>query len=162
MKKILILLTGSLFYISCTSSEIVSETTMRKALNIAHEQAQKQFTQTACSNACADAYVYLNVPVWNDKMDCKLLDVSDVSGAKFVKGCFLEGAMKQAISASTGLSLDINTDIVVMAQYLPSNKDIILLAIYEDAKRTKEGFAFIPYASGTIKVNLKTRKIGEL
>lgn len=155
MKKPLIVLIYTLtltFIIGCNQASIVSDNTVKKALDIAHEQSNDP--QKCFSEACALAYIYLHTPTWNKHMDCRVLDNSDVHGKKTVKGCFVQDSTDSVYSG--------NKNVLILSQYLPSNKDIVLLMFYQGAEKTDAGFSWPPLEPAIIAVNLKTRKIGNL
>ncbi len=149
MKKILIV-SVVLMLVACSSSTVVTNQKLKQALDIAYEITNDLQEKAQCYHSCLDIWEHIAHSTWNKNMDCRVLDNSDVHGNKSIKGCLLQ-------QASYG-----NENTLVLAEYAPSNRDIILLTLYAKANVTDKGFSFSSYYPGKVAVNLKTRKIGQL
>ena len=158
MKKILVILVATLTYVGCTSSEVVSDGTVRKALDIVYKEIQHRQEYRRPNEI--DLFIK---PCFKNQnytsMQCSVLDFSDVEGQKYLKGCLL----KNVIEISKDIKEFIDTpDVLVMAIPFSQNKDIVILTFAHNAKKTNTGFSSSPFLRGSIAVNLKTHKIGEL
>lgn len=157
MKKIFILFAIIILFLGCEFTDsTVPNATVQKALDIAHEQSKD--LKRCPSEACYAASYFLSNPTWNFNMNCKVLDNSDVQGKKSIRGCLL----KNSILVIPEVNEYDNKNVLVFAQYVPSNRDIVLLEFHTNAEETKAGFSFSRYAHDKIAVNLKTQKIGTL
>lgn len=158
MKKILILLFASIIIAGCNSSGVVSERTVKQALAIVTSETKNlQWTGRASDKfSLLMIKEYLQVPHYQQDMECGVLDMSDVEGKKMIRACLLRG-----VNNSDSLFIS-SKDVLVMAEQNSAHKDIVVLMFFSNAEKTDKGFSYSTILPLGVAVNLKTQKIGEL
>lgn len=155
MKKILSVISVSLFIWGCSSSNIVSENAVKQALEIAYSQTApmswEDFGALNRYGELLEVKDYLKNGNFRKEITCVVLDESDVNGTKHIRACLLK-------NASTGN----NPNLLVKALREPANLDIIYLVFYRDADETDDGIKYSTIVPVSVAVNLKTKKIGRV
>lgn len=156
MKKILILLVGIFAYAGCNPSGVVSESDVKKALDIAYAETKDYEYKGYNGSASWLIQMYLKNQKYHNHTECMILDESDVEGKKSIRSCILPNGEPD------GKTTFGSTDILVKAIQSKDNKDIIGLIFFSDAKKTEKGVSYSSLLPVGVAVNLKTRKIGQL
>lgn len=156
MKKILYLSVCVIGFFGCNQSGVVSSNTVKKALDIAYAETKDyEFRGLHSSLQFSFIKTYLSGQKYRNNMECSVLDMSDVEGTKHMRACLLQGV-------NTNDEMASSKDVLVMAEQASTNKDIVILMFFSNAKKTDRGFSYSTILPVGIAVNLKTQKIGEI